>query len=46
LYEQYENIVSIVIDGGAGGNEPSTIIDYTGSEPVLVREGKGNFEDI
>lgn len=46
LYEQYENIVSIVIDGGAGGNEPSTIIDYTGTEPVLVREGKGNFEDI
>jgi len=30
-----------VIDGGIGGNIPSTIIDYTGEEPFLVREGAG-----
>ena len=41
IYEVYENLVDIVIDGGPGGNIPSTIIDYTGNEPVLVREGAG-----
>jgi tRNA threonylcarbamoyl adenosine modification protein (Sua5/YciO/YrdC/YwlC family) len=44
IYELYEKEVDIVIDGGPGGNVASTIIDYTGSEPVLVREGKGEFE--
>ena len=43
IYEIYEDIVDIVIDGGAGGNIASTIIDYTGSEPNLIREGKGVF---
>jgi tRNA threonylcarbamoyl adenosine modification protein (Sua5/YciO/YrdC/YwlC family) len=33
--------VDAVIDGGPGGNEPSTIIDCTGSVPLIVREGKG-----
>ncbi len=41
IYEAYENLVDIVIDGGPGGNVPSTIIDYTGKDPVLVREGAG-----
>jgi len=41
IYELYENLVDIVIDGGPGGNVPSTIIDYTGDEPLLVREGAG-----
>ena len=43
LYEVYEHLVDIVIDGGTGGNVPSTIIDYTGPEPLLVREGAGQF---
>ena len=43
LYEAYESIVDIVIDGGTGGNIASTVIDYTGNEPVLVREGAGEF---
>ena len=43
LYEAYEGIVDIVIDGGVGGNIASTVIDYTGSEPLLVREGVGEF---
>lgn len=41
LYELYENTVDIVIDGGPGGNVASTVIDYTGSEPLIVREGAG-----
>ncbi|MFN8287847.1 MAG: L-threonylcarbamoyladenylate synthase [Chitinophagales bacterium] len=43
IYEKYDHTVNIVIDGGPGGNVPSTIIDYTGSEPILVREGAGEF---
>ena len=34
----------MVIDGGYGGNVPSTVIDLTGDEPLLVREGKGSLE--
>ncbi|HEY0262073.1 MAG TPA: Sua5/YciO/YrdC/YwlC family protein, partial [Chitinophagales bacterium] len=43
IYEAYENIVDIVIDGGVGGNIASTVIDFTGDEAVLVREGKGEL---
>ncbi|MGB1248160.1 MAG: L-threonylcarbamoyladenylate synthase [Chitinophagales bacterium] len=39
----YERYVDIVIDGGAGANIPSTIIDYTDEEPTLIREGLGEF---
>jgi tRNA threonylcarbamoyl adenosine modification protein (Sua5/YciO/YrdC/YwlC family) len=41
IYAIYQNLVDIVIDGGPGGNIPSTIIDYTGTEPLLIREGAG-----
>jgi len=41
IYELYDHKVDIVIDGGIGGNIPSTIIDYTGNEPFVVREGAG-----
>ncbi|MBM3437288.1 MAG: threonylcarbamoyl-AMP synthase [Bacteroidetes bacterium] len=43
IYEKYQNLVDIVIDGGFGDNEPSTIIDCTGDEIVIVREGKGKL---
>jgi len=43
IFEKWQSRVDIVIDGGFGGNEASTIIDLTGSEPVLIREGKGNI---
>jgi tRNA A37 threonylcarbamoyladenosine synthetase subunit TsaC/SUA5/YrdC len=45
IYELYDGIVDIVIDGGPGGNIASTILDYTGDDPVLIREGKGKFEE-
>lgn len=46
IYERYENLVDIVIDGGIGGYKPSTIIDCTGDEPVVLREGAGPVDGI
>lgn len=44
ILEKWDNLVDLVIDGGYGGNEASTIIDLSQSEPVVVREGKGGLE--
>ncbi len=41
IFDEWKHQVDAVIDAGFGGNEPSTVIDLTGREPVLVREGKG-----
>lgn len=41
IHEKFEHQVDLVIDGGAGGNIPSTILDCTEDEVVVVREGKG-----
>jgi tRNA threonylcarbamoyl adenosine modification protein (Sua5/YciO/YrdC/YwlC family) len=47
IHERFEKLVDIVIDSGHGGNLASTVVDCTGDEPVVVREGKGNlFEFI
>lgn len=42
IFEKWQNIVDVVIDGGYGDNVASTIIDLSGVEPVVVREGKGD----
>jgi len=34
--------VDLVVDGGLLANEPSTVVDLSGGEPVVVREGKGD----
>ncbi|MCB0468097.1 MAG: threonylcarbamoyl-AMP synthase [Aequorivita sp.] len=44
ILEKWDNLVDLVIDGGYGGNIASTVIDLTGPEPVVVREGKGSLE--
>ena len=44
IYEDYKKLVDLVIDGGVGGNMPSTVVDYTGAEPVILREGAGVLE--
>lgn len=44
IHEEMGHLVDMVIDGGIGGLEPSTVIDCTGREAVLVREGKGEVE--
>ena len=36
--------VDVVIDGGYGGNEASTIIDLSVEPPEIIREGKGDLE--
>jgi tRNA threonylcarbamoyl adenosine modification protein (Sua5/YciO/YrdC/YwlC family) len=41
MFDEWKHQVDVVIDGGFGGNEASTIIDLTGREPILIREGKG-----
>lgn len=44
IFEKWQNLVDVVIDGGYGDNIPSTIIDLSGYEPVVVREGKGTID--
>lgn len=44
IHEKYSKLVDAVIDGGYGGNTPSTIIDCTGPEPFIARQGKGIIE--
>lgn len=43
IFKRYKNLVDIVIDGGIGGNIPSTVIDCQNGIPELVREGLGAF---
>lgn len=45
IYEDFKHRVDLVIDGGAGGNVPSTVVDFTGTEPVLVRQGLGEWNE-
>ena len=40
IFEEYKNLVDVVIDGGFGSNVPSAIVDCTTNEPIIVREGK------
>ena len=44
IFEKWQNLVDVVIDGGYGDNVGSTIIDLSGHEPVVVREGKGDLD--
>lgn len=44
IYQKFSKLVDIVVDGGLGNMIPSTVIDCTGEEPVLVRAGAGPWE--
>ena len=44
IYQKFSKLVDIVVDGGLGNMIPSTVIDCTGDEPVLVRQGAGPWE--
>ncbi len=43
IYKKFGKVLDMVIDGGVLSQEPSSIIDLTGKEPVVVREGKGDI---
>jgi tRNA threonylcarbamoyl adenosine modification protein (Sua5/YciO/YrdC/YwlC family) len=44
IYEKFRDLAEAVIDGGFGKNEGSTVVDCTGDEPVIVRQGLGILE--
>lgn len=44
IYEDFKNQVDLVIDGGAGGNVPSTFVDLTKAEPFIIRQGLGELK--
>jgi tRNA threonylcarbamoyl adenosine modification protein (Sua5/YciO/YrdC/YwlC family) len=46
IYEKYRNLVDLVIDGGFGDNQASTIVDCTGETMEVIREGKGDFDPM
>lgn len=46
IHERFENQVDMVIDGGFGGIEGSTILDCTGDDVVVLREGAGAVDDL
>jgi tRNA threonylcarbamoyl adenosine modification protein (Sua5/YciO/YrdC/YwlC family) len=45
IHEKYQDLVDLVIDGGYGDNQPSTVVDCTNGDFEVIREGKGQIED-
>jgi tRNA threonylcarbamoyl adenosine modification protein (Sua5/YciO/YrdC/YwlC family) len=45
IFEDFKHLVDLVIDGGAGGDTPSTVVDFVSGEPQIVRRGLGNFDE-
>jgi tRNA threonylcarbamoyl adenosine modification protein (Sua5/YciO/YrdC/YwlC family) len=43
IFEDFKYLVDVVIDGGMGGNVPSTVVDFTSGEPEVTRQGLGDF---
>jgi tRNA threonylcarbamoyl adenosine modification protein (Sua5/YciO/YrdC/YwlC family) len=46
IEDKFSNLVDIVVDGGIGGILPSTVVDCTGEEPVVIRKGLGPWEEV
>lgn len=44
ILEKWDNLVDLVIDGGYGDNEASTVIDLSVDPPEILRKGKGSLE--
>lgn len=44
MYKDFKHQVDIVIDGGIGGNVPSTVVDCTGDQITILRHGLGNID--
>lgn len=46
IYEKYEDLIDLMIDGGYGDNEPSTIVDCSTGDFEIIRQGKGILEQF
>lgn len=46
LFDRYAHAVDLMLDAGACGREPTTILDLTGARPLLVREGCGDVSRV
>ena len=44
IFEKWQNLVDVVVDGGYGDNVASTVIDFSSGEPEVIREGKGSLD--
>lgn len=44
IHERYGAAVDLVVDGGYGGNVPTTVVGFDGGEPEIIRQGKGELE--
>jgi tRNA threonylcarbamoyl adenosine modification protein (Sua5/YciO/YrdC/YwlC family) len=44
IFEKWQKLVDVVIDGGYGDNIASTVIDLSKDDPVVIREGKGSLD--
>ena len=44
IHEKYEDKVDLIVDGGYGDNEPSTVVDCTSGDFEIIRQGKGDLE--
>ncbi|MDR0229766.1 MAG: threonylcarbamoyl-AMP synthase [Flavobacteriaceae bacterium] len=44
IFEKWQNVVDVVVDGGYGDNEASTVVDLSGNEPEIIRVGKGDID--
>jgi tRNA A37 threonylcarbamoyladenosine synthetase subunit TsaC/SUA5/YrdC len=42
IRERFQKVIQAVVDAGACPMEPTTVVDLTADEPVLVREGRGD----
>ncbi|MFN5170502.1 MAG: L-threonylcarbamoyladenylate synthase [Cyclobacteriaceae bacterium] len=43
IFEDFKHLVDMVIDGGPGGNVPSTVVDFTSGEGIITRQGLGDY---
>jgi tRNA threonylcarbamoyl adenosine modification protein (Sua5/YciO/YrdC/YwlC family) len=46
MHDKFHKLVDIVVEGGPGGMIYSTVIDCTGDEPVIIREGLGEWMEV
>jgi tRNA A37 threonylcarbamoyladenosine synthetase subunit TsaC/SUA5/YrdC len=44
IFEHWGKQVDMIVDGGIGGIIPSTVVDCTGDQPLLIRQGAGVWE--